>query len=299
MTALPERGSAARRGLSPGTFAQLTKFRISVMSTLTAIAGHVAFVRGFDWSVLYASAGTLLLAMGACVINEIEERNIDAKMERTRKRPLPSGTISVHLAVAVATALSGAGFSVLYLGGSLLAALLGLLALLWYTCVYTPLKRVTPFAAVPGSLIGALPPAIGWASAGGDILDPAILSLCFVFFVWQVPHFWLLVLLHADDYERAGLPVLRNAVSERGLSRMTFTWISATAASCALLPLFRGLLTLPATVLLFAAAGWLVVKEFPLAVPAALPPYRRAFLDINIFALALVASVVIDPFLAR
>ena len=92
---------------------------------------------------------------------------------------------------------------------------------------------------VPGSVIGALPPAMGWTAAGGRLGDPALLALCFLFFIWQVPHFWLLALLHRDGYQRAGFPTLHRHFSEPRILRLIFTWTCGTAAACALLPAFR------------------------------------------------------------
>jgi protoheme IX farnesyltransferase len=280
-----------------GALAELTKVRISAMSTLTGAAGYVAFARGLHWGVVAASLGTVLLAMGASALNEVQERDYDAVMLRTRNRPIPTGAVSPAAAAAVAFALGAAGFAVLYFGGNLTAALLGLLAMVWYNGIYTPLKRVTAFAAVPGSLIGALPPAIGWAAAGGNPLDPAILALCTVFFIWQVPHFWLLLFLYGEDYARAGFPTLDRVLSKPGLARLTFTWMAATAASCTLLPAFGAVRSLPSFFLLAASALWLIWKSLPVLGPA--PSYRRAFLHINLFALFLVLSTLLDPFFVR
>jgi heme o synthase len=280
-----------------GTLAELTKVRISAMSTLTGAAGYVACAHGLHWGVVWASLGTVLLAMGASALNEVQERDYDAVMVRTRNRPIPTGAVTPPTAAGVAFALGAAGFAVLYFGGNLTAAMLGLLAMIWYNGVYTPLKRVTAFAAVPGSLIGALPPAIGWAAAGGSPLDPPILALCAVFFIWQVPHFWLLLFLYGEDYARAGFPTLDRVLSQGGLARVTFTWMAATAASCALLPVFGALHSLPSLLLLGAAALWLIWKG--LSILGRAPSYRRAFLHINLFALLLVLSVLMDPLFAR
>ena len=275
--------------------ADLTKIRISAMSTLTAAAGYSAYARGLDRGVLMASLGTLFFAMGASALNEVQEREYDALMARTKNRPLPTGALTASSATLIAIALAGAGFATLLAGGGLTAACLGLLAMVWYNGVYTPLKRVTAFAAIPGSLIGALPPAIGWAAAGGSPLDPAILALCSVFFIWQVPHFWLLLFIYGEDYERAGYPTMSRRFTAAQLSRLTFTWMCATSASCAMVPLFGAVVSLPATALLVASAAWLVGMSVPLVRTTGAPPFRRAFLHINIFALLVLASVLLDP----
>lgn len=281
-------------------FLELTKLRISGASTFTAAAGYVAFQRGADAGLATTLIGILLLAMGSSALNEVQERRFDALMPRTAHRPLPNGDISAGAATAIAVTLAVAGFALLLLAHNLTSALLGALALGWYNGFYTPLKRVSAFAVVPGSLIGALPPAIGWTAAGGPLGDPSVLALAFVFFIWQVPHFWLLVGLHAEGYEEAGFPTLVSVFGRPRLSRLTFTWICGTAAACALLPMFRVLGTWPAELMLGLGALWLIVGSIPLLRPGQdAPLYRRVFMNINLFALVLTAAVILDPFFAR
>lgn len=287
----------------PGLFAsllELVKFRISVASTFTAAAGYIAFLRGADAGLATTLLGILLLAMGSCALNEVQEREHDARMERTRLRPIPRGTFAPGQATAIALGLAAAGFLVLLAAHNLAAALLGALAMLWYNGFYTPLKRVSAFAVVPGAVIGALPPAIGWVAAGGGLRDPGVLALAFVYFIWQVPHFWLLVGLHAEGYEGAGFPTLMQRVGKPGLARLTFTWTCGTAAACALLPVFRIVQAPAALALLALAAAWLAVTALPLLRrDIDVPGFRKAFMNINVFALALTAAVIADAFLRR
>ena len=282
------------------TFLELTKLRISGASTFTAAAGYVAFLRGADLGLVTTLLGILLLAMGSSALNEVQEHRFDALMPRTANRPIPRGDLSPAQAAVIATVMAVCGFLVLWLAHNLTSALLGALALGWYNGFYTPLKRVSAFAVVPGSLIGALPPAIGWTAAGGSVADPSVLALAFVFFIWQVPHFWLLVGLHAEGYEEAGYPTLVSVFGRPRLSRLTFTWTCGTAAACGLLPMFRVLVSWPAEVMLGLGAVWLIAGSLPLLRPgqdAAL--YRRVFMNINLFALVLTAAVILDPFFAR
>ena len=281
-------------------FLELTKLRISGASTFTAAAGYVAFLRGANAGLVTTLLGILLLAMGSSALNEVQEHKLDALMPRTANRPIPRGDLSPATAALIAVAMAVAGFLLLLLAHNLTSALLGALALAWYNGFYTPLKRVSAFAVVPGSLIGALPPAIGWTAAGGHLTDPSVLALAFVFFIWQVPHFWLLVGLHAEGYEAAGYPTLVGLFGRPRLSRLTFTWTCGTAAACGLLPLFRVLGSWPAELMLGLGALWLVAGSLPLLKPgqdAAL--YRRVFMNINLFALVLTAAVILDPFFSR
>ncbi len=279
---------------------ELTKLRISGASTFTAAAGYVAFLRGVNAGLATTLIGILLLAMGSSALNEVQEHKYDALMPRTANRPIPRGDLSPARATLIAMVLAVAGFLVLLLAHNLMSALLGVLALAWYNGFYTPLKRVSAFAVVPGSLIGALPPAIGWTAAGGSASDPSVLALAFVFFIWQVPHFWLLVGLHAEGYEEAGYPTLVSLFGRPRLSRLTFTWTCGTAAACGLLPLFRVLVSWPAELVLGLGAIWLIIGSLPLLRPGQdAPLYRRVFMNINLFALVLTAAVILDPFFGR
>jgi protoheme IX farnesyltransferase len=137
---------------------------------------------------------------------------------------------------AVATTISCgvivAGCFALFSGGGLLPALLGLAALGWYLAVYTPLKRRTPLALPLGALCGAVPPLIGWCLAGGEPTDFRAVTLAGLFYIWQIPHFWLLQERHADDYRRAGIPLFAVRPGLFGL------WLVALAAAALMLPLF-------------------------------------------------------------
>ena len=274
------------------TLSELTKFPISLVSTLTAVTGFLAFRRDLPGRLALVFLGTLLLAMGASVLNEAQEWKLDARMERTRYRPIPRGTVSPRAAALFALALGTMGLLALRRAGGWLPACLGLLAVAWYNGLYTPLKRFSAFAVVPGSLIGALPPAMGWTAAGGDLAAPPLLALCLLFFLWQVPHFWLLSLLHHAGYEEAGFPTLARHFDEPQILRLTFTWTCATVAACGLLAAFHTVTRQASLALLALASLWLLARFTPLLRPPQGPPqFRRAFMDINFYALLVMVAV--------
>jgi protoheme IX farnesyltransferase len=217
---------------------EITKLPISALSTLSAMTGYVLMRRAPDAGIATVCAGVLLLAMGACALNEVQDRRIDGLMERTRRRPIPSGAMRPSAAVVFAICLTVSGFLVLWRFHNLAAALIGIFAAVWYNGIYTYLKRLSAFAVVPGALIGALPPAIGWTAAGGGPTDPRVVALCFLFFLWQVPHFWLLLFTFGDDYTKAGLPALTRIFTLRQLAGVSFIWMLATSASTLLLPAY-------------------------------------------------------------
>jgi heme o synthase len=273
----------------------LTKFHISAVATSTAAMGYIAASGTMQVGLLTTFFGTLALALSASTLNEIQERDIDARMQRTKTRPIPSGRISVTKARLGAILLAAAGYATLFLVHGALTANLGLLALFWYNGIYTPLKRISAFAVVPGSIIGALPPAIGWSAAGGDVDSPALLALCFVFFVWQVPHFWLLSLRHAKDYESAGLPTLSKYFAESQIQRLIFTWTCASVAVCGLLGVFQTTVNLGALLSIAVGGIWLIFRfRFLLTDASALLRVGRAFGDINRFAVVIMGSVICD-----
>lgn len=263
---------------------QLTKARITLAVTGSTATGWILFAQTVSLPILYPIVGVFLLACGCAALNEVQEARLDAKMARTAGRPIPAGRIDPLAALFFAVTFILLGFYFLASIDRHLPAvlLLGLLAVVWYNGVYTYLKRRTPFAVLPGALVGAIPPIIGWAAAGGLPSDPAILLVACFFFIWQVPHFWLLMLMRADEYARAGLPTPATVFAPRQLSRITFIWILATAAAGLVLTLLIRL-SLPWNVLIFAASIWLALQAVRI-LRTAQPPDRRAFLQLIAYA---------------
>jgi len=279
-------------------FTQLFKFPISIMSTVSAATGYVAFTHALTWRLLPTSGAILLLAFAACALNEAQEHKRDAMMDRTRLRPIPSGKISPRSVVAWSATLALVALTALLLLGGTAAAALGALAVLWYNGIYTYLKRVSSLAPVIGSVIGAIPPAIGWVCAGG-VLEGPVLALSFFLLMWQVPHFWLLALRMSGDYEQAHFPTFVRAMGAGSLARVAFMWTAAAAASALLLPIF-GLSTSPFLGLCLAAAGaWLTFVAWRALRAADTPGFRQAFHAINYYAVMVMGAVILDAVLGR
>jgi protoheme IX farnesyltransferase len=278
--------------------AKLTKLRIALLATLSAAAGYLVCRQMPDLGIITASLGVLLLAMSACAINQVQDREIDARMERTCRRPVVTGAIRPATALAFAAILAAAGLPLLWLLHNSAAALLGLLAVAWYNGFYTYVKRISAVAVLPGALVGALPPVIGWAAAGGNPLDPRVLALAFFFFIWQVPHFWLLLAAFGGDFARAGLPALTEVFSVRQFARLLSIWMLTAAVSGLLLPMY-----------LLTSSPWvslgMVVTGFWLAWQAwkvlrgrqGSTSHRPAFRAINLYALCVMALLAADVLL--
>ncbi len=276
-------------------FLELTKIRITTFVMFTMLFGFISAAGKLTADAIIPTLGILLLACGSAVVNHYQERKTDALMTRTKNRPIPSGRISPGGALLFALVLLILGSILLYFGAGIIALALGLVNLIWYNGIYTPLKKVNPLAIIPGSLVGAIPPAVGWVAGGGSIIDPQIIIISFFFFIWQIPHFWLLLLVLGKDYEQAGFPTLTQIFNPQQLARITFIWIIATVVTCLLIPLF-GVVKNPAVnIALFAAGLWLswnAVKLLKTTVEKI--QFRFAFREINIFAILVVIILSID-----
>ncbi len=273
----------------------LCRIYISLFAACSAATGFFLAPGHRAAGVFIPSLAVFILACGASALNQFQERDIDSRMERTRDRPVPSGIIRPGAALFLAFALIITGLALLSYDGGSGASGLGLAALIWYNGVYTGLKKVTAFASLPGAVVGMIPPAIGWTSAGGTILDARLGALCFVFFLWQVPHFWLLLLTRGEEYERAGLPSLTKVLSKAQISRVTFAWIVAASIASLALPLF-GSVTSPAVCLAFVPlAAWLIWNErFLAGRRPLLPPSPAPFRNINIYLFLVMSLLSID-----
>jgi protoheme IX farnesyltransferase len=277
-----------RKGVTawPGLLVELTKAKITLAVTFSVATGFFLFTERFTWDVLLPALGVFVLACGSAALNQVQEARIDARMTRTKARPIPSGRIPREWALFVALAFICAGLYMLSSIGTHTAVLvaLGGLAVVWYNGVYILLKRVTAFAVVPGSLVGAIPPVIGWCAAGGIADDPAILEVALFFFIWQIPHFWLLLLLHGEDYEQAGLPNLTRLFSSVQIARITSMWIFAIAAMGMVLAIRRDV-HVPWNIFMLLVSIWLFFDAF-----AFLKKGRRKtaflpmFIRINVYA---------------
>jgi heme o synthase len=271
----------------------LCKMNISLPVTLSTFTGFVLYAGSVSFDVLIVCAGVLLLACSSSVLNHILEKKTDALMPRTSTRPIPSGRISVQNASLFAVVAATAGALLLSLNG-IGPLLLGLFNLAWYSLVYTHLKRVTAFAVIPGSLVGAIPPVIGWSAAGGDILHVHIILVAFFFFIGQVPHFWIIVMRYGKDYDAAGLPGLTTIFSSEQLVNLTLVWVGATAVAAVFLVLFGVFETL-----IFSVAIHLMVILFLLSFRKWIGSNqicnpKHAFMAINLFYLGMMLALIGD-----
>ncbi|HEY1308863.1 MAG TPA: heme o synthase [Vicinamibacterales bacterium] len=205
-TVLAPKAVSERRALD---FLTLTKPRLNMLVLLTTLGGlYLASPSGVPLLlVAHTLIGTALVAGGAAALNQVWERETDARMRRTSNRPLPRGRLSVSESTWFGIGLSGAGLADLALATNPAAAIVAAVTSISYVLMYTPLKTRTSLATLVGAVPGALPPVIGWAAASGAITLPALVLFGIVFF-WQMPHFLAIAWMYRDDYARASIPML-------------------------------------------------------------------------------------------
>ena len=211
-------------------YLKLIKFRLSVAVAFSAAVGYILFEDAGSLKGLAATfGGVFFLAGGAAALNQYQERRTDALMPRTKKRPLPSHELRSAAALFTALGMIAEGTALLATFTWWLPALLGLFNVVLYNFIYTPLKRHTFLAVIPGGLVGAVPPLIGFTAAGGSLLAPQALFLAGFMFMWQLPHFWLLLSFYRTEYERAGFGSLIKVPGKRDVRVVVPAWIVLTS----------------------------------------------------------------------
>lgn len=203
--ALPE----THRSSAFSDFIALTKPRLNLLVVLTSAAGYyLGSVASPDLKKMaQAVAGTALVAGGSAVLNQVYEHDTDARMRRTRMRPLPDRRVTLQEAAIFGSVLSLAGLAILAFATNWVAAALALATLVIYLAIYTPMKRTSGLSTLVGAVPGALPAVIGWSASRGDIALGGW-TLFAIVFLWQIPHFMAIAWMYRDDYRSAGFPML-------------------------------------------------------------------------------------------
>ena len=205
---------------------ELTKFRLSFLVSFSAIVGFILASDNFyiiDLIVLGISG--YLVTAASVINNQILEKDLDSKMDRTKDRPLPTNRISKLNSLITSVFFMAIGLTTMTLYFNMVAGLLSLVSLLLYTFIYTPLKRVGPIAVFIGAIPGALPPLIGWVAFSGEITIEAIIIFS-IQFIWQFPHFWAIAWIYHDDYKKVGFKLLPSKGEKNfntALNIMTYT----------------------------------------------------------------------------
>jgi len=273
----------------------LTKPRVVLMVLITTVVGYYVGLAGApDYGRLAALLlGTALAAGGTLALNQYWERDVDARMARTRTRPLPEGRLAPLEALLFGAGLTAAGLAVLVLGAGRLAAATVAATFVLYVFAYTPLKLRTPFCTMVGAVPGALPPVAGWAAARDD-LGLGAWVLFGILFLWQLPHTLAIAQLYREDYARAGvrlLPVIdaQGRATERQILSGTLALLAVS-----LLPTLIGLAGgIYFTGALVLGAGFVVLGAQQALAPS-LSRARRVLLASLLYLPVLLALLAFD-----
>ncbi len=273
-------------------WSELGKIRITIAVTLSTLTGYLLFAESLAFQAILPVFGVFLIAASSAALNQYQERDYDSKMPRTENRPLPAGKVSKQYVLYYVLITLLLGSVILYFSSNLISLILAWLTLFWYNGIYTPMKRSSIFAVIVGSVIGALPPMIGYTSAGGNWFDGDILMVAFFFFIWQVPHFILLVLKLGDQYRMAGYPVITDYVEENQAKRIIFTWMVGTVFSTFLLVIFRVIYN-PYLISLTAILGasLLISSRSLIQQQVQNFKFRSVFMNINLFLLGMMILI--------
>jgi heme o synthase len=250
------------------SFLELTKPRLNLLVLITTLAGYYLGSTGGEGiaRLLWALGGTALVAAGASALNQWMERDAEARMIRTRGRPLPSERLHPREVLWFGLSLMVVGVALLAATVNLLTAGLAALTGLAYLVLYTPMKRWTPLNTLAGAVPGAIPPVMGWTAARGS-LGPEALALFSILFFWQLPHFLAIAWLYREDYARAGfrmLPLERDGAGRTGLAAVIY---AAALVGASVLPFLLGTAgavylvgALALSLGFLAAAGWMASR---------------------------------------
>jgi protoheme IX farnesyltransferase len=229
----------------------LMKVRLNSFVLITAFFGYLLARKGASmewWTLLHTLLGTAAAAFGSAAFNQLMEIDLDRLMKRTADRPLPSERMNPVTAFAVGWILSAMGIIHLAVMVNPPAAYLTAATVGIYVFVYTPLKRVSSVNTLVGAIPGAIPPVIGWAGGGGEILSPEAWFLFGILFLWQLPHFVAINWLCRVEYESAGYQMWSNGDAGGKKSGMLCAAFCAVLAGFSLLPIFWG----------FAGLSWVI-----------------------------------------
>ena len=223
-------------------FSDLVKLRLTTLVLITTLVGFYAGLNsesgGLAQNLIKLGLtllGTGLLAAGAAILNQYLERDHDARMERTARRPLPSGAIGAEAALLLGGACSVVGLLALAAWVNLLVAVLGAVTLVTYLFIYTPLKRKSEWNTIIGAIPGALPPLMGWAAARGEV-DPLGWTMFGILFFWQVPHFMAIAWMYRDDYDKAGFVMMPSVADGEARTCLLYTSPSPRDLSTSRMP---------------------------------------------------------------
>ncbi len=280
-------------------FKEITKIRLSLSVVFSSIAGYLlgADTISFYTLILLAFGGYFMVG-ASNVFNQIIEKDLDALMERTKNRPIPTGRMSVNTAFILASVFTAFGIAILYIINPQ-TAMFGAISIFLYTCAYTPLKTRTPLSVFVGAIPGAIPFMLGWVAATDNFgIEPGILFM--LQFFWQFPHFWAIGWFLHKDYQKAGFNMLPTGKQDKGTAVQTILYTVWTII-VSIIPVFgftgRLHLTIIGAVIVFLAGLMMLYYAIQLFKKMTVIAARRLMLASVIYITLVQIIYVLDKFI--
>jgi protoheme IX farnesyltransferase len=245
-------------------YGRLLKAKLSLLVVFSALVTYLTVATNVSWySIIGLVIGGFLITGASNGLNQIIEIKTDALMERTQNRPLPQHVLTHVQALVFTCCILIAGLWVLWNFSGMRSALLGLLSVVLYVCVYTPLKRITPFSVLIGAFPGALPTLIGGVAASSSIEQYRFsMVLFFIQFFWQFPHFWALAWFNHDDYARAGFHLLPSKGGKDAATRFQILFYTSILLPVSVLPFALGFTGVLSTLVAVICGIALVIQAY-------------------------------------
>ena len=275
-------------------YAQLTKMRLA---SLVVFSAAMTYLLGtsfpIDWAkFLWLIAGGFLITGSSNAFNQIMERELDRLMERTSNRPLPDYRMSLTEAYTIALFTGLSGQIILFYFVNPTCGILGTIALFSYVFAYTPLKRFTPFAVFVGAIPGAIPTALGYIAATGEISFAALILFAIQFF-WQFPHFWAIAWVADDDYKKAGFELLPTRKRDKASAFQTMIYAFALIP-VGLMPYLFKLSGFYSMIVLMLAAAWFIWKAVVLYRECSIDAARKLMFASFVYLPVVLIALVLD-----
>lgn len=275
-------------------FLILTKFKLSFTVSLSLVFSFVLAKSSIDLHIIFPFLAVLLLALGVSSLNQVQEYKEDALMTRTKNRPIAANRLSVKNGFIISFLLILFSYLFIYLSMQMLGIIIFSSVIILYNLFYTKAKKTTIYAAVYGAVLGIIPPMIGWLSANREITDIEFIALGLFYFIWQIPHFWLLTLKYNRDYKKAKFPTVVDRFGIEGLERVTFIWLLLTVIAGLFLVLVFSSISTPIIFLLIILNIYTTYSIFKLRVEQ---KYIKNFIIINLYMLLTMSLIMTDKLL--
>lgn len=284
----------ARRPSLVSDYLELSKSRIVFMVVITTTAGFLFAVPRVDpLLLLHTLIGTALVAAGTNALNQYVERDHDAKMHRTRTRPLPAGRITPRAALAFSSAIAILGTLYLGLAVNWLTAFLGAFTLTSYIFVYTPLKRMSTICTIIGAVPGAVPPLMGWTAATNELALGGWIAFG-ILFLWQLPHFMAISWMYREDYARGGFAMLSVRDGDGAAVARQAIYYSLALLAVSVMPSLLGLTGTAYLIGAIACGAALLAASIRFFFDRGVRRARSLFMISNLYLLTVMLLLVVD-----